>query len=163
METINPVIIFAALAIIFAILNLVLWTMVWKNSDKTDKSGANSLSSNAIDQIKEIVNVAEENNSKIEDQLWGILDKLKDLEEKSSSEKPAELPPEISQQLKKAQELSNKAAALLKKEIKQVKNLKEDIKLLSEKVEGTENFEEMFESLDGSIAKFNNRIKKLIE
>ncbi|MDA3793512.1 MAG: hypothetical protein PF545_07680 [Elusimicrobia bacterium] len=160
METLNPVIIFAALAIIFAVLNLVLWTMVWKNFDKDSKPVQNSLSREVIDEIKNTL-AGVENNSKTEDQLWGILDKLKDLEEKVSSEKAGKLSPEIAEQLKRAQELSKKSAVLLKEEIKQIKEVKEDIKQLSKKVEGVEDFGEMFESLDGNIAKFNNRINQL--
>lgn len=162
LENINPVIVFAALAIIFAILNLALWSMVWKNSDKkSTPSSSGGMSRETVEEIKGAINSAEENNSKIEDQLWGILDKLKDIEEQSSSAKAGGIPPEVTKQLKIAQELSNKSAALLKEEIKQVKEIREDIKTLSEKVEGVENLNEMFETLDGSLANLNNRIQKI--
>ncbi|MEA3506614.1 MAG: hypothetical protein U9R36_03880, partial [Elusimicrobiota bacterium] len=83
------------------------------------------------------------------------------IEEKPSSAKGGSIPPEITNQLKIVQKLSSKSAALLKEEIKQVKEIREGIKTLSEKVEGVENLNEMFETLDGSLAKLNNRIQKL--
>jgi uncharacterized coiled-coil protein SlyX len=162
LENINPVIIFAALAIIFAVLNLALWSMVWKNTGKKSAaSSAGGINRDTVEEIKGAINSAGENNSKIEDQLWGILDKLKDIEEQSSSAKAGEIPPEITKQLKIAQDLSSKSAALLKEEIKQVKEIREDIKTLSEKVKGMKNLNEMFETLDGSLANLNSRIQKL--
>ncbi|MEA3507107.1 MAG: hypothetical protein U9R36_06440, partial [Elusimicrobiota bacterium] len=68
-ENINPIIIFAALAIIFAVLNLALWSMVWKKSGKKNSaSSSGGMSRQAIEEIKGAVNSVGENNSKIEDQ-----------------------------------------------------------------------------------------------
>lgn len=81
LDKINPAVIFAALAILFAILNFLLWVMVWKNLEGAN-SGGKPAEGNiaAIQEIKDIIIQQEEKASKSEDQMWGILDKLKELE-----------------------------------------------------------------------------------
>lgn len=81
MEKINPAVIFALLAVIFAILNILLWLMVWNKTTKPpvdDKD--NPEIDTAVREIKNKIDEGVERNLRLEDQLWGILDKLKELD-----------------------------------------------------------------------------------
>lgn len=77
----NPVLILAVLAVIFAVLNIFLWLMVWKkpagSSEKKTKSDIDGL----IKKMNEKIDEGLERNLKMEDQLWGVLDKVKEVEQ----------------------------------------------------------------------------------
>jgi hypothetical protein len=80
-DNIYPAVIFAVLAIIFAILNFLLWMMVWKKTGSS-KAGENGGSVNVpvLDELKERIDGGMERNLRLEDQMWGVLDKLKEQE-----------------------------------------------------------------------------------
>lgn len=82
MEKINPAVIFALLAVIFAILNILLWLMVWNktanpSADNKDKPEIDT----SIRELKDKIEEGIERNLRLEDQLWGIMDKLKEQEQ----------------------------------------------------------------------------------
>jgi predicted nucleic acid-binding Zn-ribbon protein len=70
---IDPVLILGVSAVIFAVLNIFLWILVWK------KSGAD-IKKSGIDEIKENLSQSMEREIRLEDQLWGVLDRLRDME-----------------------------------------------------------------------------------
>ncbi len=78
---IDPVLILAVVAIIFALLNIFLWLMVWRiiygKQSRIDKK---ELYTN-ITSIGKQLDESMERNLRLEDQLWGVLDRFKELED----------------------------------------------------------------------------------
>ncbi len=77
-DKMEPVVIFALLSICLAVLNFLLWIMVWKKS-ATDKSKEDIAT--AIMEMKNKIDAGTNRNLKLEDQLWGILDRFKEQEQ----------------------------------------------------------------------------------
>jgi hypothetical protein len=73
--------ILALLAIIFAALNIILWLMAWKRSDDAQETSPAGVDDLVIKEIKSKLEEGMERNLRLEDQLWGILDKLKEQEQ----------------------------------------------------------------------------------
>ncbi len=77
-DKMDPVVILALLSICLAVLNFLLWIMVWKKP-ATDKSKEEIAT--AIMEMKNKIDAGTNRNLKLEDQLWGILDRFKEQEQ----------------------------------------------------------------------------------
>lgn len=79
---INPAVIFALLAVVFAVLNIILWVIVWKKTENPDTDeNRPEVSAEAKEGLKNKIDEVVGRNLRLEDQLWGILDKLKEQEQ----------------------------------------------------------------------------------
>ena len=68
---IDPVLFFALLAVLFASINLILWLTAWRRMDP----GSND---DSLSELRERLSEVVERNTRLEDQLWGVLDSLKE-------------------------------------------------------------------------------------
>ncbi len=77
----DPALIFVVLAVLFALVNLVLWVQVFRSPGS---SGGNAPhqgdSPKTPENLEEILERLLEQNRRVEDQLWGVLDRLKEIE-----------------------------------------------------------------------------------
>ncbi|MFC2062288.1 hypothetical protein ACFLUV_07230 [Elusimicrobiota bacterium] len=81
MNKLNPAVVFAVLAVLFGVLNILLWYIVWKSRDSSSSSAEDK--PNISQELKEIKNKMDsfsKNRTKMEDQLWGVVDKLKEMD-----------------------------------------------------------------------------------
>lgn len=165
LDKINPAVIFAALAILFAILNFLLWAMVWKNIEGADLEGKSAeRESAAIQEIKDMIIQQAEKTSKSEDQMWGILDKLKELES-SINQLHSGLSSVPSHQDNKEiiaiiNQAFKKIAAVLGELFKEIRKFSATQENLNKHLDEMKNLNEIIKSLDGSIAMLNCQLKK---
>ncbi|NLB34229.1 MAG: hypothetical protein GX817_00150 [Elusimicrobia bacterium] len=75
----NPTILFAVLALFFALINFLLWVVVLKNTPrgKQDMSTANKGPISVDPELGKKIDKLFEEVIRIEDQLWGVLDKVR--------------------------------------------------------------------------------------
>ncbi len=137
----DPVVIFAMLAILFALLNLILWVFAWKGlSGDTGKSGK---------YIRDL----NEKNSRIEDQLWGVIDRIKELEKKIAS--PGSNGSEyIKKEIEKLGLLNKKVGFLSQKNSQQ-------LDVISENLDNLKTAFEKFDKLSDTMGTISEKITRL--
>ncbi len=143
----DPVIIFAALAVLFALLNLFLWIFAWKSL--SGKSGSSRK------YIKEL----NEKNSRIEDQLWGIIDRIKELEQKIGQ--PGAGGENIQKEIEKLGLLSKKVGFLTQKNSQQLENINENMGNLKTTLDKFDKLKDIVEAIDDSIAWLSKKINNI--
>ncbi len=142
-EQLNPTVIFTALAIIFAILNFALWTMVW-NILKTRRKYSGTIN---FKKISNSLKTADQKNEKIEDQLWGVLDKLKELEKQIDRlEKSGNVQIE-NKDMKTVKAGTKKIFSLVKREHLQLKKLNKSLTELTNMKKDMKNLKNKLQSL----------------
>ena len=80
LASLNPAVIFALLSIILAVLNLLLWIMVWNGSSGSASMKEDSGVGGAVKNLSDRLDENMERNLRLEDQIWGIIDKFKEQE-----------------------------------------------------------------------------------
>ena len=79
----NTDLIFALLAVVFAFLNLFLWLTAWRSMSRDRSSGrVPDELSDTLQSLRKLAEKEREENLKIEDQLWSVLDKLREIKER---------------------------------------------------------------------------------
>jgi len=78
-NVINLAVLVAAVSVIFAVLNIILWKMLWKQQ-AGPRISERDIDPQLIQELDEKLNQELARTARTEDQLWGILDKLKELE-----------------------------------------------------------------------------------
>ncbi|MFC2091627.1 hypothetical protein ACFLTD_02510 [Elusimicrobiota bacterium] len=72
-------VIFALFSIVFGVINILLWKLLWKKS--SSDTGVGIPDSSLMFEVKERLDETMEKNMRLEDQIWGVMDRLKEQEQ----------------------------------------------------------------------------------
>ncbi|MGM0568571.1 MAG: hypothetical protein ACQESB_05075 [Elusimicrobiota bacterium] len=147
-SNIEPSAVFAILVILFALLNLVLWTFIWKNF-KAYGGGEKDVAG------------YDEKITRIEDQLWGVMDRIKELEntaENINRKIPASFSSSgaagVNEQIEKLYILSKDTAELVQGIYRRVDELSEKSGLLNKNGDEFEKIETFLKRIDDNLEGF---------
>ncbi|MGM0441213.1 MAG: hypothetical protein ACQEQC_02200 [Elusimicrobiota bacterium] len=167
-EQLNPAVIFAILAILFAALNFILWSLVWKIIQSKEKIAGGASSSADEEKFKELIRAlkaVDRKNDKLEDQLWGVLDKLKEIEKQldgfDETIRESGSLQVNDKNIKVIKNGTKKIFSLVKKERSQLENFRDDVKKISAISSDIEILREIFTTLNSNVAKLNSYLKNM--
>ena len=112
-------------------------------------------------EIKDIIIQQEEKASKSEDQMWGILDKLKELENSVTQLHSGMAPQDNKEIIAIINQAFKKIAAVLGELFKEFRKFSATQENINKHLDKMENLNEILESMDGSIAMLNSQLKKI--
>lgn len=167
-EQLNPAVIFAGLAILFAVLNFLLWTVVWKILKSGEKNSAEKqMDMEKLERFRKYLETVDSRNDKIEDQLWGVLDKLKEIEKQMDNFNETILNKEPGtvdeKNIKVIKNGTKKIFSLVQKERSQLEEFRDDVEKISAISSDIEILREIFTALNGNVAKLNSHLNNIEE